>query len=203
LLILLNKLIKGQKMKLQIIKLMVITTISLAAVSAAQAQVKAINYELKYNAATGLHDCYIIIKKGHAVTMRDRVQFNSQIAVLVPTGSPVEMEKTYMPLEDNQQYTGLNPIQWKVEKPLMGPSSSPKYDFYSITPNLFPSAFYNDLAEGDRIKLFSLKVSCENSAAVRLYNKATDPDATALGMKGRDFNNSFSIGGPEEDYVGK
>ncbi len=190
-------------MKLQIIKLMVITTISLAALAAVQAQIKAVNYELKYNAATDLHDCYIIIKKGQAVTMRERVQFNSQIAVLVPAGSQVEMEQTYMPLEDNQLYEGVKPIQWKVEKPLSSPIASPKHDFYSITPNLFPSAFYNDLKEGDRVKLFSFKVGSDNKAAVRLFNKAIDPDATALGMKGRDFNNSFSIGGPEEDYVGK
>ncbi len=190
-------------MKLLIMNFMVLVTISLTSIAKSHAQVKAVNYELQYNASTGMHDCYIIIKKGNAVTMRDRVQFNSQIAVLVPTGSSLEVSKTFMPLEDNQQYKGLKPIEWKVQKPLTGPSAAPKTDFYSITPNLFPSAFYNDLKEGDKIKLFSIKVGTENYAGVRLYNKAIDPDANAIGMKGRDFNNSFSIGGPEEDYVGK
>jgi hypothetical protein len=190
-------------MKLQIIKMMAIATIATFSLTDAVAQIQAVNYELKYNSTTGLHDCYIIIKKGSAVTMRERVQFNSQISVLVPTGSELEVAQTYMPLEDNQQYGGVNPIKWKVEKPLITPAASPRLDFYSITPNLFPSAFYNDLKEGDRVKLFSLKIGTENISGVRLFNKAVDPDATALGMKGRDFNNSFSIGGPEEDYVGK
>ncbi len=167
------------------------------------AQVKSVKYELKHNQQTGLFDCYLLIDEGNAISKRERLQFFSQISLVVPTNSIVKVEKTYMPLQNNQEYKGTTPIEWDLQKPLRAPSASPKMDFYSLVPVLSPSAFYNDIKQGDKILLFSVNVKTDKLDDVRLYNTAIDPDATAIGMKGRDFTNGFCIGGAQNYYTGR
>ena len=83
---------------------------------------------------------------------------------------------------------------------MIAPVPSPKNDFYAIRPVLFPSSFYNDVNQGDKIKLFTLNITSDNIKGVRLFNNGVDPGPEVTGMLGRDFNNGFCMGGPAQLY---
>jgi len=170
----------------------------------AQAQISGVNYRLKFNEKTNLFDCYLVIKDGNATTLRDRAQFNAQYTILVPTGSNVEMVKTYMPLQNNQNYTGFQPMEWSLANSIRRPGADPFYDFVSIVPSLSPASFYNDLKEGDEVRLFSLKVTpiTECGASVKIFDNGADLNSGSRGMDGGDFSNGFTIGGVEQKYFG-
>lgn len=74
-----------------------------------QAQVTSVNYQLKYNADSCWYDAFIIINAGSATTIARRTQTNAQYSLVVPTGTTVTMRKNYMPLRDNQTYSGTVP----------------------------------------------------------------------------------------------
>ncbi|MBK9256239.1 MAG: T9SS type A sorting domain-containing protein [Saprospiraceae bacterium] len=173
-------------------------------VQTTQAQVSGVNYKLKFNEKTNLFDCYLVIKDGNATTLRDRAQFNAQYTILVPTGSTVEMVKTYMPLQNNQNYTGFQPMEWALANSVRKPGADPFYDFVSIVPSLSPASFYNDLKEGDEVRLFSLKVTpiTECGASVKLFDNGADLNSGSRGMDGGDFSNGFTMGGVQQKYWG-
>ncbi|HRD06849.1 MAG: hypothetical protein U0V54_08245 [Saprospiraceae bacterium] len=164
------------------------------------AQVTAASYELVYNEKEKQFDVYLVVLEGSAQTTRHRVQFNSQISLVVPTGTTLEIVKNHNPFQDNQQYKGTVPLIWELVKPLIAPSPSPKSDFYAVRPVLFPSSFYNDVSQGDKIKLFTFKAVTDMPEEVRLYNNGVDPGPEVNGMLGRDFNNGFCMGGPAQLY---
>jgi hypothetical protein len=165
-------------------------------------QVKGVTYDMLYNKETSNFDIYIVIEKGSAKATMDRIQFNSQVSIVVPTGCKMEIVKFHMPIEDNQKMDGVRPMEWKTEKPLVAPSSAPLNDYYSVFPILIPSSFYNEVNEGDKIKIFSINVKTDNIKGVRFYNKKLDPDASDPSMRGQDFSNAFCIGSPEQIYKG-
>lgn len=165
-----------------------------------KAQVMAATYELVYNQKEKLFDVYLVILEGSANTTRHRVQFNSQISLVVPTGTTMEIVKSHNPFQDNQYYKGTTPLVWELVKPLVAPAPSPKNDFYAVRPVLFPSSFYNDVNQGDKIKLFTFKAVTDMPESIRLYNNGVDPGPEVNGMMGRDFNNGFCMGGPAQLY---
>lgn len=165
------------------------------------AQVTAANYELVYNEKEKLFDVYLVVLEGSATTTRHRVQFNSQVSLVVPTGATLEITQNHNPFQDNQQYKGTKPLVWELVKPLIAPAPSPKSDFYAVRPVLFPSSFYNDVNQGDKVKLFTLKITTDNIQGVRLFNNGVDPGPEVAGMLGRDFNNGFCMGGPAQLYT--
>ncbi len=171
----------------------------------ANAQVTALKYMIKYNKETNQIDCYIIITEGRASTMKQRVQFNSQVSFVLPTGIELEIIKTYMPLNDNQNYTGNAPCKWKIMSKIMSPEVSPDYDYYSVVPDLTISSFYNNINVGDHIKLFSIGATDTNVAclkAIRLFENNVDPGSSSNGMGGSDFTNSFTLGSLQSIYTG-
>lgn len=165
-----------------------------------KAQVLAANYELVYDEKEKHFDVYLVVLEGSASTTRHRVQFNSQVSIIVPTGAMVEVVQNHNPFQDNQQYKGTKPLIWELVKPLIAPAPSPKNDFYAVRPVLFPSSFYNDVNQGDKIKLFTLKITTDNINGVRFFNNGVDPGPEVPGMLGRDFNNGFCMGGPAQLY---
>lgn len=167
-------------------------------------QIKSVNYQISFNPETDLFDCYLIIKEGNATSFRHRTQFNAQFSVLVPGGSKVELVKSYMPLQNNQNYNGVKPQDWVISNIIKKPAADPFYDYVSIVPRLSPVSAYNDLKEGDKVKLFSLKVSpvTDCGESVKLYDKTTDLASGERGMYGGDFSNGFTIGGVEQKYLG-
>jgi len=167
------------------------------------AQVTMVDYQAKYNDVDCLWDFYIIIQAGTATTVPQRAQFNSQYSIVLPTGSVITGAPiNYMPLQNNQSYTGTVPLKWTLGTPVVNPAASPGNDFYGITPTLSPASFYNNLAPGDTIRIFSLDVGpiTECGAGIRIFNNGTDPASSDPGMGGGDFSNGFTIGGPTQTY---
>jgi hypothetical protein len=168
------------------------------------AQVTGVQYAIVYNSETSLFDCFLYIQEGEASTTRQRVQFNAQFSVIVPTGAQVSVEQTYMPLVDNQKFKGTQPIKWAISSKLTAPEILPEIDLYGITPSLAPAGFYHKISKGDFIKLFSLRIEGENidPSKVRLFNNDTDPKSYAQGMLSSDFSNGFTMGGFYQIYKG-
>ncbi len=168
------------------------------------AQVTSVQYALLHNQSTNLLDCYIYIDEGQATTVRERIQFNAQYSVLIPTGAEVNIESSYMPLTHNQTFTGENPLKWVITSNLQSPEVYPEFDFYGITPTLAPAGFYNKLSQGDLVKLFSLNVEGKDIDLdqVRIYDNSTDPKSHDDGMNNGDFSNGFTMGGYQQLYTG-
>jgi len=168
------------------------------------AQVTSIQYALLLNPNTNLFDCFLYVEEGEANTTRQRVQFNAQVSLLIPTGAEVNIASCYMPLVDNQSFKGVAPLQWVITSLLKSPEINPEFDFYGITPTLAPAGFYNKLKSGDLIKLFSLSVEGEevDLNQVRLFDNDLDPKSGDSGMRHGDFSNGFTMGGFSQLYNG-
>lgn len=169
------------------------------------AQVTEVKYMIKFNENNQQYDCYLVILKGSASTIQFRTQLSSQFSIVVPTGSDVNIVQNYMPLQNNQSYTGTIPCLWTLGNQILHPAAQPLSDFYGISPSLVPACQYNNLAEGDSIKLFSLSITIPGPACkshIRLFQNGIDPGAAAPGMGGGDFSNGFTIGNPTQRYKG-
>lgn len=167
-------------------------------------QVTSVDYLMKYNCETNQYDVSIIILEGSASSIPERAQFNSQISIVVPAGELLALTDNYMPLQGNQNYNGSVPLDWNLSNPIFAPEAQPESDFYSVFPKLVPASFYNDLEQGDVVKLFSFTVgeSGQYDENVRFYINGVDPDDMAPGMSGGDFSNGFTIGSPVNIYNG-
>ena len=97
---------------------------------------------------------HIIILDGYAEGVGQRTQFNSQISLVIPTGTTIAFGDKYMPLQNNQGYGGTLPMDWNFGPAVSDPASSPGNDFISITPTLAPTSQYNNTYAGDTIKTF-------------------------------------------------
>jgi hypothetical protein len=180
-------------------------TIVLFTIVRGQAQgVTGVKYQMRYDTTTCLFDCYIVITEGSATSAAQRAQFNAQYSIVVPAGSMIEVDTSYMPLIANQTYTGTIPMTWALTNHLYAPCAQPQNDFHSIIPILSPASFYNNLATGDTIRLFSLKVSPIPACAsdIRIFKNGIDPPSSAPCFNGADFSCGFTIGGPSQDYTG-
>lgn len=166
------------------------------------AQVTGVNYQLKYDTVDCQYDALLIINAGDASSISERVQFNSQFSVIVPTGTTVTVDTSYMPLQDNSAYTGTVPIDWQKGSVVSNDPALPGYDFISITPYIDLQTFhYNDLNAGDTIKLFSLNtspiVNCGDD--IRMYENGADPTSSDL-ASATDFSNGYTLGSTEQLY---
>ncbi len=166
-------------------------------------QVTSLDYLLKYNSADCLYEVHIIIVEGSAVSIGQRVQFNSQISLVTPTGTEFTGEPTnYMPLQNHQNYNGTNPMEWNLGESISDPPSSPGNDFTVVQPTLSPASFYNNMYTGDTIKLFAFGLdgdfTCGNG--VRFYENNVDPTSSDEGMEGSNFSNGFTLGNPIQLY---
>jgi hypothetical protein len=167
-------------------------------------QVSSVDYLMKYNCETNQYDVSIIILEGSASSIPHRVQLNSQISIVAPTGESIVIMNKYMPLQSNQQYTGSAPLDWILSNPIFAPAEQPENDFYSVFPKLSPASFYNDIEEGDVIMLFSFTAGTtgQYDEGVRFYKNGIDPGDADPGMAGGDFSNGFTIGSPVNIYNG-
>ncbi len=166
------------------------------------AQVTSVKYLLEYNDATSHYDVKIVAEEGSATTVPQRTQFNSQITVVIPTGSTISIGEFFNPIENNQTYTGTTPIEWIMGNGVIAPPAQPDEDFYNFFPSLAPVGSYNDIFAGDVITLFSLNINvepCENS--VRFFENGTDPSAAEMPDNG-NYSNGFTLGSVEQIYDG-
>ncbi len=170
--------------------------------SSINAQVSDLKYLMKYNCETNAYDVKIKIMEGSATTPLERVQFNSQLTILVPTGMSFEILERFQPLENNQLYGGVVPNEWSIYSPIVSPIGHEKYDFYSVAPRLSPTSFFNDLAEGDEVTIFSFGVDGEQEYddRIRFFDNAIDMELSLYG--GVDLRNGYSVGGSADSYSG-
>lgn len=166
------------------------------------AQITSASYLLEKTEIENQYDVYLYIQEGAAKNTRDRAQFNSQACIVVSTGAAVEVVNTYNPIKDNQDYSGTEPITWQVSKPLIAPEVDKMHDFFSFRPKLMPSAFYNNVNQGDKIKLFTIHVIFpdKENADIRLFKNGTDPDEYVPSMQGRNFSQGICVGGVKQLY---
>jgi hypothetical protein len=163
----------------------------------AMAQVSEVKYKLSYNIQDNTHDLYLVIAKGSASTPIQRTQFNAQVSIVVNAGIDIAVVKNYMPLTNNTQYGGTVPCRWESWSNYFFQGKQ----YLSFGPVLSPTSQYNNLKEGDEVKLFSItlsKVACNNE--VRLFDNEIDPSPGSLG--GGDFDNGFTMGGIYPLYTG-
>lgn len=167
-------------------------------------QIEGVDYSLRYNNETCLFDCYLIVNKGKTKSTVSRAQFNSQVTIVVPVTSNVFVEESFMPLRDNQAFRSSEPVSWEITNELEQPADLSNSRLVSISPILAPTAFYNQIKEGDEIKLFSLKVNpiVNCGEDVRLFDNQKDPNSGSAGMMGADFSNGFTMGGVAQKYEG-
>ena len=162
-------------------------------------QITSLNLLLNYNCETNLYEVKIKILDGNAMTAGQRSQFNSQISMVIPTGLDFEIVDRFNPVKNNQNYEGTEATNWSMFTPVVSPPEQPANDFYSISPQLAPASFYNNLSEGDEVILFACKIGNETeyNPDIRFYDNETDP---AIQSAGSDFRNGFAIGSPAQIY---
>lgn len=187
-------------MKLRFI-LAALCLIGIAAVHTVSGQITAVKYQMRYNTTSCRYDCYIVLSNPSDTTtvQAQRVQFNAQYSLVVPTGTAISVAQNFNP----KRITNGTPLTWQISSTVSDPTVTPGRDYISITPNLSPTAAYAaGLQGGDTIRLFSLLVTpttlCGDS--IRIFDNDLDPVSDSLG--GGDFDNGFTIGSPEQLYVG-
>lgn len=166
-------------------------------------QITSVSYKLKFNDVTSLYECYLKVEKGYAKETRHRTQFNAQISVAIPAGSEISIAENYMPLENNMNLKGNKPQRWQVSNRVNNKSAN-GVDYIGIVPRLSPTSFYNELNEGDEVKLFSVKISPlpKCGEGVRLFDNTVDPSSLTKLMEGGDFRNGFTVGDVRQKYAG-
>jgi hypothetical protein len=113
-------------------------------------------------------------------------------------------------LRYNQTYTGTEPTTWNISTQVFAPAAQPESNFYTIVPSLSPASQYNNLATGDTIKLFSIRVwnkatgepllNCGRT--IRFFRNGIDPGSGEPGMNSGDFSNGFTVGSFKQLYRG-
>lgn len=186
-----------------LVKIFIFSSLIICA-SQLHAQVSGVQYSIHFNTKTNLFDCFLYISEGQANSTRERVQFNAQYSFVIPTGANVSIESSYMPLVDNQTFSGKESLKWNITSTVKSPELFPEFDFLGVTPTLAPAGFYNKIKKGDFIKLFSLRIEGEgiDLSHVRIFNNDSDPKSHDKGMKNGDFSNGFTMGGYHQLYKG-
>lgn len=166
------------------------------------AQVTKLKYLLEYNCDTDLYDVKIKVTEGSATSIGERAQFNAQITIVVPTGSPFKINELYFPLVNNQNYEGTQSMEWNNGPALIAPDGIENFDFYPISPKINPASFYNNIAEGDEVRLFSFSLgdNTEYDSSVRFFDNLNDNNNSTLDIS--NYSNGFTLGGTQQDYDG-
>ncbi|MBC7884978.1 MAG: Ig-like domain-containing protein, partial [Saprospiraceae bacterium] len=165
-------------------------------------QVTSVNYQLKYNIDSCWYDAYLIINSGSATSVNDRTQNSSRYSIIVPVGTNINVIRNYLPLQNNQTYTGTDPVEWNINAVVGAPTIDPSHDYYRFAPLLDNESHYHDLYAGDTLKLFSLSVDTifDCGSGIRIFENTIDPGPTAPGMGFINFSNIFRIGGSLSIY---
>ena len=110
-------------------KTLLLLSLIFGILSTIHSQVTSVDYQIKYNDSSCVYDAYIIINAGSATTVPQRIQFNAQYSIIVPTGTDLTISESYMPLQSNATYTGTTPLTWAKGTPVTAPAAQPESDF--------------------------------------------------------------------------
>jgi hypothetical protein len=163
------------------------------------AQIEGVSYALYFNSSTFLYDCFLIIEKGETKSNLHRIQFNSQVSTIAPSGSKLEVSECFMPFIGNDNTKNRKSLEWMITDIVFASDEDSKHDYYNISPNVSQTSFYDNMSEGDKVRLFSIKaISNENEVCeIRLYENGVDRLINET-----DLSNGFSIGGANQLYRG-
>ena len=165
-------------------------------------QVTIINYELVYNGTTDLFDCKMTIDNGSAISAADRLQMDAQFSIVVATGTTIAVAENFLPIYNNETYTGTIPMTWSIDNIEVNPAELSGYDIIGIVPDIGGQpAHYNDLTCCLTFTLFSLSAVGGDICELSLRVFENDVDPTSL-PSGNDFSNSMMIGNTNEIYDG-
>lgn len=167
------------------------------------AQIDSVKYLLEYNTSTGNFDISVFIVGGKATTVSRRTLSKTQISIIIPTGASLEIAERFMPLENNQTYTGTIPNAWKKSAHVVNPVVFPDYDIHSIAPAFSTPSQFNNVESGDTIKLFSVDIKLRSGCLsdVKLFEREMNMYC-GPGLGGGDFSQGMSIGSIKELYAG-
>ncbi len=169
--------------------------------SFAYSQVIIIYYELEFNEATDLFDCKMYIEDGIAMSPAERLQLDAQYSIVVETGTTVSIAENFLPIYNNETYTGTVPMNWSIDNVQVNPAEMPGFDIIRIVPDIGGQpAHYNDLSCCNTITLFSLSATGNDICGLSLRILDNNEDPTDIG--GVDFSNNMMIGLSEDIYYG-
>ncbi len=163
-------------------------------IQGAFAQVSDVSFMINYDTTYCRYDAYVIVNAGNATGILERALLSSSYGIVVPDGVWLTVTEKYMPLLNNQYYTGTVPTSWNATSICTTPSQG-NFDYFQITNPSSPVAFFNNLYEGDTVKLFSFTLSnlttCDND--VHIFESGVDLPSNIT--CGGDFSLGFNIGG--------
>ena len=161
-------------------------------------QIKEIDLLCDYEEQDAVYHVSIVIAEGSAETPAHRIQFNCQLAFVMDTSIFLSLSQRYTPLLNNVAMTSNTPMNWILKQRIDRPVQDPEHNYITVEPTLNPTAFYNNLFEGDTVRLFTLSVDkgkvCAGS--VRFADPALDPPR----VNGVSVQQGFTIGGTEQLY---
>ncbi len=164
-------------------------------------QVTSVSYDLKFNSNTKHFDVYLNILEGNVSSPRERMQFNSQISIILPNNTSIAISESHLPLIDNASNRGTKAMDWLLNNHLKNVKALKGNSIYSFTPDISKAASYNNMKSGESVKLFSLEISPlpADLSSVRIYKNNVDPGSSQL--EGSDFSNGFTLGSVNQLYT--
>ncbi len=161
------------------------------------AQIIEAEYILDFNNSTNEYEVSMHLVAGDISSELFGVLVGSQVSIVTPVGENIRLRSMYNPVIAHPVTQVITPATWLLNNSVSSPASQPQNKFQGITVQLSPSSHFNDMSEGDVVKLFSFDFGDNTvfSNLVRLFINGVDPDYTATGMYGGDFSNYFNIGG--------
>lgn len=165
------------------------------------AQLKKSDLRLDYNPETSHYDVYFIVKEGSATTALDRTHASAQISFNVPKGADAEIKKAYNPIKGNTvSGSDDKPQTWYINATVESPGITPERDYFTVETPWTPVSRYNNLSEGDSVKLFSISIDTDDPCSIRLFDNENDPGPLDAGFFGADFSNTIIIGGSTNSF---
>ena len=170
------------------------------------AQIDSVRYMLTYDTTNCRYTANLVIVGGEAYIAPHRAQFNAQYTIVTPSSSGgITIVESHNPIRNNANFQGTIPAPWNISTLVEQPEAADYVEnFYSVTPSLSPTSYYDSLETGDIVPLFSFVVNPINFCgdSIRPFENGVDPGPSEPGMGGGDFSNGFTIGGFAQRYVG-
>ena len=168
-------------------------------------QVFGVEYYLQYSTDSCGYVASIIIEEGSATSVAERAQFNASYNLVTPFGSVLTITNALGPFVGNfTPGQSTIAVDWTIGNFNEGPPVTPDLSYWQVQPDLGNGvSLYNNLNVGDTVQIFEFRVDpmpvCGED--VRLFENGSDPTSEDF-PAGEDFNSGFTIGGPDQDYVG-
>jgi len=164
-----------------------------------QSQVTETKFMIEYDDASGNYNCNLVIVEGSATTIVQRIQFNTQFSILVPTGTNFNFVESINPIQNNANFMGIEPIEWEMNYSAIAPNEQPENDYYAFSPNIGGvTSHYNELFPGDIVTLFRVSADVACHLDIRPVDNVLDETS----VNSKDYSNGITIGSSDQLYFG-